>query len=225
MNIDNRQKFDDKWKNTIKNECKTFDLNLTDSQLDLFALHAVNLLFWNKTINLTSITDSVQMAHKHFIDSLHLMPHIGNGKVILDIGSGGGFPGFCLKVANPAFNIVMIDSAKKKVNFLKELIRKSSMENITAEHVRAQESAFDNHYKHMFDVVVSRAFTRLDRFVELSKPFLNKTGFILAMKSRAVQEELKLIKQIKGLEIETFSYTLAFRKSKRSIIKITVNQP
>ena len=106
--------FNDKWKNTIKNGCKSFEISLSEHQLDLCAAHAAHLHMWNKTINLTAIKDPYEIALKHFIDSIALMPHIPKQARVLDIGSGGGFPGFCLKIANPELNIVMIDSAKKK---------------------------------------------------------------------------------------------------------------
>ncbi len=226
MNTSNNTLFDDKWKNLIKSGSVNFKLNFNDLQLNLFANHAANLHKWNKTINLTSITDPDEIALKHFIDSIALVPHINKPSSILDIGSGGGFPGFCLKVANPDHDIVMIDAAKKKINFLKDLIRTTGMKNIEAKHVRAEDFANDKIYQGSFDIVVSRAFSSLDKFVKLSMPFLNKNGVMLAMKGQDVSEEINEMKKLKevkesNIKVKSYSYVLPFQNIKRSIIKIS----
>ena len=225
MNTYNSLIFNDKWKNLVLEGSKSFNLSLDEHQLNLFATHAVTLDMWNKTINLTSIKDPDEIASKHFIDSLALVPYIKKQARILDIGSGGGFPGFCLKVANPDLDIVMIDSAKKKVNFLKDLIRTTIMEKIEAKHIRAEDLANDDHYNGTFDIVVSRAFSRLDKFVQLSIPFLNKNGIILAMKGKNPIEEINQLKQLKeikesNMNVTSYSYVLPFQNVERSIIKI-----
>jgi 16S rRNA (guanine527-N7)-methyltransferase len=218
--------FNDKWKNMVLKGIKSFDLSLSEHQLDLFAAHATSLDIWNKTINLTSIRDPDEIASKHFIDSLALVPYIKKQARVLDIGSGGGFPGFCLKIANSDLDVVMIDSAKKKVNFLKDLIRTTAMRNIEAKHIRAEDLANDNHYNNNFDIVVSRAFSRLNRFVQLSLPFLNENGIILAMKGQDVLEEINEIRELKeikdsNMNVKLYSYILPFQDIKRSIIKIS----
>ncbi|MCP3899316.1 MAG: 16S rRNA (guanine(527)-N(7))-methyltransferase RsmG [Desulfobacteraceae bacterium] len=225
MNTSNNTFFTDKWKNLIKTGGKNFKLDFNDLQLNLFATHAANLHKWNKTINLTSITDHDEIALKHFIDSIAIVPHINEPSRILDIGSGGGFPGFCLKVANPDHEIVMIDAAKKKINFLKDLIRTTGMKNIEAKHVRAEDLANDKIYRESFDIVTSRAFSSLDKFVKLSMPFLNENGVMLAMKGQDVSEEINEMKKLtevkeSNMNIKSFSYVLPSQNIKRSIIQI-----
>ena len=223
MNTSNTLFFNDKWKNIIKNGSKELKISLNDQQLDLFATHAAHLHMWNKTINLTAIKEPEEIALKHFIDSIALIPYIKNNSKILDIGSGGGFPGFCLKIVKSDLNVVMIDSAKKKVNFLKDLIRTAKIKNIEAIHVRAEDLAKQDIYKGRFDIVVSRAFSSLEKFYKLSKPFLNNQGIILAMKGQNPIEEINQLKQlnkIKNQNIESYSYVLPFQNIERSIIKI-----
>ncbi|MCK5100130.1 MAG: 16S rRNA (guanine(527)-N(7))-methyltransferase RsmG [Desulfobacteraceae bacterium] len=218
--------FNDKWKNTVRDGCKSFKISLSEHQIDLFATHAAHLNMWNKSINLTAIKDPDEIALKHFIDSIALMPHIPKHARILDIGSGGGFPGFCLKIANPQLDIVMIDSAKKKVNFLKDLIRTTGMKKIEAKHIRAEELANDILYKGKFDIVVSRAFSNLHKFYRLSEPFLNNNGIILAMKGQHPIDEIKELKELDEIKdsnrhIKSYSYLLPFQNIERSIIKIS----
>jgi 16S rRNA (guanine527-N7)-methyltransferase len=225
MNTSNIIFQSDKWKNIIQKGSKSFNLNFNEHQLNLFAIHAENLHMWNKTINLTSIKEPDEIALKHFIDSIALVPHIKKQARILDIGSGGGFPGFCLKIANPDLDIVMIDSAKKKVNFLKHLIRTTNLKNIEAKHVRAEDLANNIQYQGTFDIVVSRAFSRLDKFVQLSKPFLCEKGTILAMKGPDASEEMNEVKELKevkesNMNVNSYSYKLPFENIERSIVKI-----
>ncbi|MCK5312727.1 MAG: 16S rRNA (guanine(527)-N(7))-methyltransferase RsmG [Desulfobacteraceae bacterium] len=223
MNTSKELFFNDKWKATVANGSKHFGLSLNDHQLDLFAAHAAHLHMWNKTINLTAIKDPAEIALKHFIDSIALVPYLKPNSRILDIGSGGGFPGFCLKIVNPDLNIVMIDSAKKKVNFLKDLIRTTKTENIDAIHVTAEDLAKQEKYKNRFDIVVSRAFSNLEKFYKLSKAFLDDQGFILAMKGQNPIDEIKQLREIedtKKLNINTYSYSLPFHNIERSIVKI-----
>ena len=81
-------------------------------------IHAKELMMWNKKINLTAIKQPLQIAEKHFIDSLAAASFIKNKNSIIDLGSGGGFPGIPLKIMNPLLNVVLIDSSRKKINFL-----------------------------------------------------------------------------------------------------------
>jgi 16S rRNA (guanine527-N7)-methyltransferase len=219
--------FSDKWKSIIKSGGKSFKLNFSDLQLDLFATHAAHLTMWNKTINLTSINDPDEIALKHIIDSIALATFINKKQIkVLDIGSGGGFPGFSLKIVNPELNIVMIDSVKKKVNFLKDLIRTTKMDNIDAIHTRAEELANQSLYAGSFDIVVSRAFASLEKFYTLAKPFLNKNGRILAMKGQIPDGEIKQVEMLQSfsdskMSIKSTSYELPFKKIDRSIIEIS----
>jgi len=218
--------FNDKWKDIIKNGSQKLGIDLDNSQIDLFSSHAAHLYLWNKTINLTAIKDPEEMALKHFIDSIALILHINKDSKILDIGSGGGFPGFCLKIIYPDLDIVLIDSAKKKVNFLKDLIRKTSLKKIEAMHVRAEDLCNDLLFYGQFDYVVSRAFSSLEKFYLLATPFLNEKGVILAMKGQVPNEEIKQLKSMNkfnasNMIIESHSYKLPFTDIERSIVKIS----
>ena len=228
MNTSKELFFNDKWKTIVKDGSESFGVSLNDQQLDLFATHAAHLYMWNKKINLTAIKNPEEIALKHFVDSIALIPYIKKFNIkdqirILDIGSGGGFPGFCLKIINPALDIVMIDSAMKKVNFLKDLIRTTGIEKIEAKHIRAEELKYNNLYKGTFDIVVSRAFANLEKIYKLSKPFLNDQGIILAMKGQSPREEIRQLRRLKDINdsnINSYSYMLPFQNIKRSIVKI-----
>ena len=116
-------------------------------------------------------------------------------------GPGGGFPGFCLKVANPKLDIVMIDSAKKKVNFLKHVIRTLNFENIEAHHARAEDFAKKSAAASRFDIITSRALSSIKDFVLMAAPLLAKNGAIIALKGPDLQQE------IEGLHLQTDTHT------------------
>ncbi len=151
-------------------------LDLSRDQAVLFARYARLLRTWNEKINLTAITDPVDVAVKHFLDSLAPSAHLPTRGRLLDIGSGGGFPGIPLKIIRPHQPMVLIDAVRKKINFIKTVIRDLDLQLIEALHVRA-EDYFENYTPSPgFDVVVSRALADVDLVIRLAVPLLNRGG-------------------------------------------------
>ena len=216
---DMKQIFDMEWKEMVLRGGCNLGIKLKPHQLDLMAMHAEELVKWNKKFNITSILDPKEMATKHFIDSIAISPHIPENVSVLDIGSGGGFPGFPLRVIRPDLRVVMADSSRKKVSFLNFLIRKSQLESISAVHIRAEDLSKDKGFAGKFDVVTSRAFTALDKFVALALPFLSKDGIILAMKGKTGEEEAMLLSKDNFTTVTT-SYPLPLENHCRTIINI-----
>ncbi len=222
--IDLKQsRLNDSWVEIIKTGACKLGISLNSNQLNCICFHASELIKWNKKFNITSITDPFEIAVKHFIDCLAIVPHIPDNAKVLDIGSGGGFPGLPLKIARPSTEIIMIDSSRKKISFLNFLIRSLELTGINAIHTRCEDLSEKKDFKHRFDFVVSRAFTSLERFIDLSLPFLSTNGIILAMKGKDPEKEMLPIQQ-KKLCMENISYTLPMGKYNRSIIKVTSKQ-
>ncbi len=227
MKIGSRQ-----WSQVIIDGARAFDLDLDRRHTDLFAAHARELLHWNKTTNLTTITDPFEMAIKHFVDSLAPARLISTGANMLDIGSGGGFPGIPLKIVVPTLSITLIDASRRKVSFLKHLIRSLKLEGVQALHIRVENLADDPAYLGRFDVVVSRALTDLKSFFRQALAVLAINGEIIAFKGKVDSQEVETLSSYvmehqnnSGfnhrrcfLAVET--YTLPFTQSKRSIFKI-----
>lgn len=132
----------------------------------------------NKKINLTAITEPEEIEIKHFKDSLTIKDYV-KGRV-LDIGSGAGFPGIVLKIDNDNLDVTLIDSVRKKVNFMNEAIELLELKNIRAIHVRAEDYAKEEREK--FDTVTSRAVSNLTTLSEYAIPFLKIGGRFIAMK-------------------------------------------
>ena len=220
------------WSDLIIEGAGVFGIDLTDRQSRQFALHAAELARWNQKINLTAITDPAEVAVKHFIDSLPAARFIPKDATLLDIGSGGGFPGIPLKVLRPSVSVTLIDASRKKVNFLKHVMRTLKLKNIEALHMRAEDLADDPLYRHRFDVITSRALASLKLFCRLAVPLLSDEGIIIALKGDAGDDGLG---ELSGREsgpgedgkplgdhfsVTLEKYSLPFLRSKRSVVLI-----
>jgi len=148
------------------------------------------LLRWNRTYNLTAIADPVEGIEKHLVDSLTLLPLLTGDERLLDLGSGGGFPGLPLKIARPGLSIVSVDSVAKKINFQRHAVRLLGLRGFEPLHARAESLSEFPGYSGGFDVVVSRAFASLPVFASLALPCLQPRGRILAMKGAEGEREL-----------------------------------
>jgi 16S rRNA (guanine527-N7)-methyltransferase len=122
---------------TIAQGAEAMGLRLNAEQLRLLGRHVDLLLKWNKSINLTAITDPSEVAEKHVLDSLALVPVLPQGS-LLDAGSGGGFPGIPVAIARPDLEVVLVDSVQKKVAFLKNALAELRLSRVKALAVRLE---------------------------------------------------------------------------------------
>jgi len=153
--------------------------------------HYIDLIQkWTKIVNLTAITDPAGIRSKHFEDSKAVLPFLKESKTLIDIGTGAGFPGIPIKIECPRIHVVLLDSNRKKVNFLRQVIFELNLTGIEALHGRAEDPEI---FRTMgpFDCVISRATWPLDVFLELSDPYYGKGGICIAMKGPRWQEDLK----------------------------------
>ena len=175
-------------KDLLKKGAAELGIELTSAQLNALNLFAEELKKWNRKINLTAITDDEGIAVKHLVDSLSLLKVVRGPGRLLDIGSGGGFPGIPVKVVQPELDIVSVDAVVKKISFQKQATRLLKLEGFEALHVRAETLAVD--YPCHFDWVVSRAFSDIPSFVAMALPVLKAEGRIVAMKGKNAAEEV-----------------------------------
>ena len=173
-------------------------LSLDHAQLGAFLKYLHELQAWNKKINLTSIIDGKDIIIKHFLDSLTPAGLLTGVETLLDIGSGGGFPGLPLKIALPALKVTMLDTVEKKVHFIRHMIRTLDLKDAKAISGRVEAPELIESHACAFDCVTSRAFTELGAFVALGKPYVRQGGMLLAMKGPAVEEELREMGPVEG---------------------------
>lgn len=177
---------------TLIEGANALGVELADDKIDKFILYKQVLKEWNQKINITSITDDVEIDIKHFIDSLTPLNVnlFEQGIKIIDIGTGGGFPGIPLKIVREDLNVVLLDSLNKRIRFLDEVISKLELENIIAIHGRAEELGRNKSHREKYDIAISRAVASLDTLSEYSLPFVKVGGYFISMKGPDFDEEL-----------------------------------
>lgn len=210
------------WCEKVAEGALVLGFDLKDQVLSALALHATSLLRWNQKVNLTAITDPMEVAEKHVLDSLAILPHLPASGPVLDMGSGGGFPGMVIAVMRPDLEVLMVDSVEKKMVFVRDVIRNLGLKNARALHLRVETLPGSDIAGKGFSCIVSRAFTALDRFVGLSLPLLAPSGSILAMKGPEGSEETDLTLDLfSDLDIKEHGYALPFGGGERRIVEIT----
>ena len=155
-----------------------------DAQQKLLAYLAL-LQKWNKVYNLTAVRDPLEMVTLHLLDSLSVLPYV-NSKNILDVGSGGGLPGIVLAICKPELQVTTIDTVQKKVIFMRQVKGELGLENLTPVHARVENFKPDV----PFEIVISRAFSEIALFVQLTKHLIAENGQWLAMKGIMPADEL-----------------------------------
>lgn len=149
-------------------------------------LHYLSLLYkWNQAYNLTAVRDMNSMVTRHLLDSLAILPWV-KGPRVLDVGTGPGLPGVPLALANPALQVVLLDSNGKKIRFLQEVKRALVLDNIDIVQSRVESY----HPTEGFDTVTSRAFSDLQHMLNCTHHLIAKEGIWLAMKGRDPIAEL-----------------------------------
>lgn len=170
------------WGAIITEGAAMHGVSVSVEQTTAFAAHAQSLLLWNQRINLTRIVAADEVAIRHFVDSLALVPHLHGCRTIMDIGTGGGFPGMVVAVMMPESRVVMVDAVRKKISFLQYLIRMRGISNADAIHARAETVQHIQQFKRGVDAVVSRAFGDLPATLHVAAPLAGENTRIIAMR-------------------------------------------
>lgn len=180
------------------------------------------LLRWNQRINLTAITDPGEATEKHIVDSLLLLPFLGETRSLLDMGSGAGLPGIPLQIACPDLEVVSVDSVGKKISFQRHIKRLLELDNFLPLQARLERLSEKLPQEKQFALITARAFSSLETIVTFATPWLSPTGKILAMKGPEGKAEVSAAKKIitgAGLSIEdVHEYRLPFSGAERQLV-------
>ena len=200
------------------------DLNLTDEQIRNFYVFMNLLIEKNKVMNLTGITEPKEVILKHFIDSLTALKYMNGNNTVIDVGTGAGFPGLPLKIAEGSLEITLLDSLNKRINFLNEVIENTGLDNIKIIHGRAEDFGRNTECREMYDVAISRAVAPLNILLEYMLPFVKVGGKCICMKGNNCDDEIEnaknAIKKLGG-EIEKIDkFSLPNSDNNRTILMI-----
>ena len=157
----------------------------------LLARYGALLLEKNRVMNLTAITQPQDVATLHMLDCATLLDCARfEGKTLIDVGTGAGFPGLPLKILTPSLEVTLLDSLSKRVDWLSQTIGALGLEGIRAVHSRAEEAGRDPAFRERFDFAAARAVADLRLLCELCLPFLKVGGRFLAMKGTDCGDEV-----------------------------------
>ena len=151
------------------------------------------VLEWNEKVNLTNITDPEEFVIKHFIDSIICIdyPEFEEAGKIIDVGTGGGFPGVPLAIAAPDKEFILMDSLNKRLKIIDELCGQIGIGNVTTVHARAEELAKNKAHREQYDLCVSRAVANMATLAEYCLPFIKVGGCLMAYKGPDAEREVE----------------------------------
>ncbi len=174
----------------LKKELGYCNIKLTEEKVNSLLLYLQFLQQENKTINLTSITNTEDIIRKHFIDSL-LFGRCLNWKYIkklIDVGTGAGFPGIPLKILNPDIDITLVEAKRKKVEFLKRLVIKLNLKQVKIVNERVEKLGKLKLFRFEYDAAVARALAILPVLCEYCLPLVHVGGVVIAGKGPQMSE-------------------------------------
>ena len=215
-------------KERLKNGLEKMGIAADETALDRFeAFHAI-LDEYNARMDLTAVLDEDERVDRHDLDSAAPLAHglLAQGAKVIDVGTGAGFPGLPLKIAQPDISLTLLDSLDKRVRFLGDVCAATGLTDVTCLHTRAEEAP---ELRGQFDAAVSRAVARLYLLCELCLPFVRTGGVFLAMKGPDCAAELdearSAIRKLGGTYERTAHYTIPGTDVTHSVVVIRKTAP
>ena len=201
----------EEFKKVFLEESNKNNIEVSDKEIEMFYKYMTGIIEWNDKVNVTAITEEKLFIVKHFVDSLLINHYLQGKDRIIDIGTGGGFPGIPLKILNKEKHFTLIDSVNKKLNVIRDLSTKLELDKLEIIHTRAEDLASQKEYRETYDVATTRAVSNLSTILEYMLPFVKVGGIAVCMKGPNYKEELedskKAIELLGGKfeHIETFN--------------------
>ncbi len=188
-------------------------INISTTLYDRFSIYAKMLVEYNKKCNLTAILDPKGIAEKHFLDSVLPFKYfeLSGYEKLIDVGTGAGFPSIPLRILHNNLEITLLDSLKKRLNFLDELLNTLCISGELV-HGRAEDFGNNADFREKFDIATARAVANLTVLSEYCMPFVKVGGHFVALKGNNGEEEVKnariAIQQLGGEIENVFNYSL-----------------
>ncbi|MBQ3123270.1 MAG: 16S rRNA (guanine(527)-N(7))-methyltransferase RsmG [Firmicutes bacterium] len=191
----------------IRRALAELNTECTDRMLEQFQIYMDGVLEWNEKLNLTAITDRDEFIEKHFVDSLMAVDsdEVRKAELVIDVGTGAGFPGIPLAIVFPEKKFVLMDSLNKRLKVIDDLCERAGIMNVVTAHGRAEELSRNKLHREKYDLCIARAVANMSTLSEYCLPFIGIGGYFLAYKGPDCEEELNEAKnaiKILGGKIE-----------------------
>jgi 16S rRNA (guanine527-N7)-methyltransferase len=176
---------------------EVWGLEISEAQLQAFQTYYEELMAWNTCFNLTAISGCRQVQVRHFLDSLSCLlvldRRFPSGTLLraIDVGTGAGFPGMPLKLLRPDWNLTLVDSVRKKVQFLEHMVGVLRLSEVTVLRARAEELGQDSPHREQYDLAMARAVANLPVLAEYLLPLCRIGGVMLAPKGLTARAEVE----------------------------------
>ena len=212
-------------------QAKQLGVDLNEDQVVQFAEYESLLLDWNTRMNLTAIREPEQIRVRHFLDSLSCAPVVGdlNGRSLIDVGTGAGFPGLPLKIIYPEMQLTLVESVQKKARFLQGVVDELGLTNVLVVADRAETLGQLPDYREQYDWAVARAVAEMRVLAELLLPLCKVGGYVLAQKGDSAIQETAVaensIQTLGGKHIQTIEVALPDREETHFLILIEKQTP
>ncbi len=216
-------------KDLLFNTIEKFDISLDELSYERLDKYAEMLVETNKSFNLTAITEPDDVTLKHFADCLVLFKFVDIPKSskVIDVGTGAGFPGLVLLLARPDLKMTFLDSTKKKLGFIEQVLNETGV-NAEILHARAEEAGKNAEFREKFDFATARAVANLTNLSEYCLPFVKVGGKFISMKSASADEEIndakKAVSILGGKIVENNLFDLVENTPRRILILKKISQ-
>lgn len=202
---------------------RQLNIELNDQQLAQFTIYKNELLSWNAKTNLISEKSAQNIITRHFLDSLTALPFIAHPDArIIDVGSGAGLPGIPLKIAQPRLRVHLLEANRKKISFLKHILRLLGFPDVVVLHDRLENIIKNSVWKGKFDILVSRAAFKLPVLQASGGFLLTPNGEFIAWKGTRVeaeiQQSLETQNDCKKYQLIQHDVNVSFLETPRKII-------
>lgn len=192
----------------LREQAAAWGIGLDEASLDRMGRFFALLSIWNRRIRLTGERDEGLIARKHVLDSLSPVRYLPDGGLVIDIGSGAGFPGIILGCVRPDLDLVLLDARRRPVSFLREAVRSIPLPRARALQLRAEDAAHTGNLAGRARLVIARAL-RLDVFLPLARPLLAPGGVAIAMQTPRIHAAPSVAHRIGMALKESLDYELA----------------
>ncbi|MBN2437557.1 MAG: 16S rRNA (guanine(527)-N(7))-methyltransferase RsmG [Deltaproteobacteria bacterium] len=208
---------------TLSEGATAIGVRLDPTALDLFSAYHRELLLWNRRINLVSESSAKQLVIRHFLDSLTPAPFLDRPDgALIDLGSGGGFPGIPLRIALPGLHVSLVEASRKKSSFLSHIVRTLRIGGVQVIRERVEVLTAGETLAGRFDALVSRAAFKLPELLRMASFFLKPGGQLIAMKGPVSQEEMAETERISAAAGMVFTALRDVRPTGADSLRILV---